>query len=462
MANTDFIESLILKGMRDNKNFLIRIMGSYKPEYFSNRTIGKIFEFTVNHLREYKTIPSDDIILNGLSERHRSSAADEIEKAKAINVTVEVNGPDEDYLLEETNKHLQEKAIKQGLFESVQIVENQGNISQIREIITDSLCKDLKMDLGLDYFSDMESRLREVFTRVQNRVRSYFPSLDEIINGGFPPYTLSVFLARIHGGKSNLLINMAARQALHGKNAVIASCEMSEEMVAQRLDSIYTELNTNRIYICEDTKRQFIQKIIQTKRREGLGCIKIKEFPTGAASANDFRMYLRELTFRGIVPDVLFCDYINLMRPESTETGQMYSDVKRVSEELRALGKEFHIPVISVSQLNREGTFTAFEDLDWNFTGESLGIPATADFLGILGQNEDDLIYKSEIHSKITKNRLGGRIGDVHKFYLDSKSLKMYDEIELDDWIAAASYSGDERERAEERTQHQRERRRRA
>lgn len=75
----------------------------------------------------------------------------------------------------------------------------------------------------------------------------------------------------------------------------------------------------------------------------------------------------------------------------------------------------------------------------------SLGTPATADAFFILGTNNDSMIYESEIWCKIVKNRLGGMIGHSFKFYMDSRSLKMYDESELDMWMNDATISGAER-----------------
>jgi len=40
-----------------------------------------------------------------------------------------------------------------------------------------------------------------MFTDDTQRIKTYFPAFDEIINGGFPPKTLSVFVAKIHGFK---------------------------------------------------------------------------------------------------------------------------------------------------------------------------------------------------------------------------------------------------------------------
>jgi hypothetical protein len=75
----------------------------------------------------------------------------------------------------------------------------------------------------------------------------------------------------------------------------------------------------------------------------------------------------------------------------------------------------------------------------------SLGVAATSDFMSIYGVDEDALRYENELHYKIVKNRLGGRVGEVGKFFFDARSLKYYDESELNLWLEESSESGDER-----------------
>ena len=149
------------------------------------------------------------------------------------------------------------------------------------------------------------------------------------------------------------------------------------------------------------------------------------------------------------------------MKPASKTGDNLYSTVKAVAEELRALSFEFEAPVVSVSQLNREGSFVGFEEVDFNYISESHGVPATADFMSIFGVSHDALIYESELHNKIVKNRLGGRVGDILKMYYDSRSLKMYDQEEEDLWKDDAVISGDERNYAPPAAENTRTRRRR-
>jgi len=83
-------------------------------------------------------------------------------------------------------------------------------------------------------------------------------------------------------------------------------------------------------------------------------------------------------------------------------------------------------------------------------TKNSLGVPATADFMAILGIDQDALVYESELHYKIVKNRMGGRVGEMNKLYYDARSLKLYDSSELDVWIEESKISGDTRNLSEQ------------
>lgn len=173
---------------------------------------------------------------------------------------------------------------------------------------------------------------------------------------------------------SNLMANMAARQVMNGHNVVLMSLEMSENMFAQRFDSIYSLLDINRIYTIDEKKQELVRRLRDIKSIENRGELFIKQFPTGEASVLDFKRYLRELLLRGIKIDILYADYINLMKTAYKTENSLYSSVKKVSEELRALSFEFKVPVVSVSQLNREGSFVGFEEINFNYIAECLDL----------------------------------------------------------------------------------------
>jgi hypothetical protein len=441
-VDLDYLYVCMLKGMMEDKNYAITVTSVFEPEYFEDAGMIDIFHSIKGHVDEYNALPSRDIVINSVGDDKKEAVEKMYHEIDTTDFSVAGNY---DWLKKETNKYLKSRAIKDSIIKSVDVIDKGGDFEDIKNLVESALCKDIDIDLGLNYFEDLQERLKRVLTTADNRVRTYYPTLDEMFNGGYPPYTLNMMIAKVHGHKTNIMTNIICRQAMNGVRVGLATLEMSEDMYSQRFDANFTNLDINRIYHNAAVKPQFIRGIKGVKDEMSGGALYIKEYPTGQATVADFRRWLRELFMRGLDVDIFFCDYISLMKAENNHTGDLYKDGKAISEELRALGFEFNIPVVTVAQINRAGTFLDFESLDMNSIGESFGIPATADSMIIQGTDVEDMMYKNELKWKCVKNRLGGRVGLIGKWYYDNRSLRIYDEQEMDRWIAAASQSGDDR-----------------
>ncbi len=447
LADTQYLEQVMTKALLEDKDFVVTTTRVFEKDYFDSAEVQTIFEFVKDYFGSHHEIPDKQIILNSIPEEQRESVNIHLDHVNSMDIDLPRH---HDWLMEQTDAYLKDKAIKDAVSRSVDIIEANQNTHDIRALVESALCRTLDVDIGLNYFGDLGPRLQRMFTDETQRLPTGFPVFDEFVNGGFPPKTLSVFVAKIHGFKSNVMANMIARQVLAGKNVALASLEMSEDMFAQRFDGIYSQLDINRFYFNRNLQQQLVNRLRSIKGREGRGELFIKSFPTGKASVNDFRAWVRELKMRGIELDAFYFDYLNLMAStEVSKNDGTYLGVKSIAEETRAMGFEFNIPMISVSQLNRSGTFMTFEDVDFNSIAESLGVPATADFMMIMGSNDEHMVYQNEVHYKIVKNRLGGRIGEMDKFFYDSRSMKMYCSSELDLWMEDIQTSGDERNIAE-------------
>lgn len=451
-----FAEKVILKSCLQNKFFSSLLYNIFSKRNFDNPYIAEVVDISLKHHAEFKNLPSVDIVLEKIAANGKDtdSYKDVIDKSTSIELKVDENidESDLDFAIEETEKYWKKQSLKNAIVDSVDIVgEDDKEITpeeygKIKERIEKSLTDSMKRDIGLNYFDDMGERFRRVFNADEMKIPTYYTCFDEFINGGIGSYSLSVILGKIHGFKSGLMANIASRQVLNGKNVVIFSLEMSEDAYAQRHDAIFSKMDINRMYVSRTNRTQLLKVLLELKKDPSRGNLFIKQYPTGEASINDFRIYLNEMRMRGFNFDIIYVDYMNLMKPEyGGKAGDMYTNVKRIAEELRALSYEYNgIPVVSASQLNREGAMTDFSAVSMFYTGESVGVPATADFMIILGLNEDDLVYKSEVHYKIAKNRFGGRVDEIGKFYSDQKTLKLYDSSEMDEWKSDANVTEDD------------------
>jgi replicative DNA helicase len=418
MSINSLTEKIIIKGCLIDKNYVSTLSSTFEKEFFDDNSALRIYEYINNYYVEYKEIPSKDLIIGELDKNGSNEIRNFLTEVESFDYDWIKNY---DHAFNITNEYLKGQSIKKAILNAVDIINKKGNIIEIRKHVEDALCKDLKIDLGTNYFGSIVDRIERMTSDDTIRVPTGYPTLDEYISGGFPPNSLSVIISKIHGGKSAFLANIAARQVLLGKNVVLVSLEMSEDAFSQRFDSIYSLLDINRMYRDAQLKTKLLKSLYNVAKKTNRGNLYIKQFPTGNATVNDYRKYFRELIIRGIKPDVFICDYINLMRPEYRNTGEMYMDVKTISEELRAFSFAFKIPVVSVSQLNREGMKVPFQEIDFTYIAECLDLNTKV-------YKWDGKIYKKIAIKLLEVNDLiMGSNGNVTvtKVY-DKKIKKMY------------------------------------
>jgi len=427
-----FLESSILQYMLIDKHYAGICSNSFVPEYFDFPETRKAFEFISSYLKEYNKVPSPEIVINSVEGSEDLIAEPNMELSK-----------DYDWLLDQTDAYLKEKAMKAAILGAVDLLEEGKDTNQIRPLIEDALCKNLKIDLGINYWDDLGERLKYILSTNDDRIKTWFPTFDDILAGGFPRRgILGCFVGGTFSGKSLGAINLGARQAQHGENVVIFTLEMDEYSYCNRADGIFSGLDVNRMYLSKDSIKILLTELKKTKQENNFGNLIIKDFPTGKASVGDLIVFIRELEVRGIKPNIIYVDYINLMAGKYKENS--YLNIKTLAEELRAMSAMFGIPIITFSQLNREGGRISLQDLGLGYVSESKALEDTVDFMAIIGIDEDSITYENMLFWKIVKNRISGR-KDTLPLYVDFRSLKMYDETEIDLWIADSAKSGDTR-----------------
>jgi replicative DNA helicase len=131
---------------------------------------------------------------------------------------------------------------------------------------------------------------------------------------------------------------------------------------------------------------------------------------------------------RNFKPDIIYIDYLNICSSSRLKAGanvNSYTYVKAIAEELRGLGVEFDVPIVSATQTNRTGYTNT--DVGLEDTSESFGLPATADIMIALIATEE-LDKLNQIMVKQLKNRYS----DPTKFKrfvvgVDKAKMKLYD-----------------------------------
>ena len=420
------LEVTILSNLVYSEQYTRKVLPFLKSEYFTAREHKIIFLEIHEYISQYDACPSLNAISIECQERTDLTEEQFKEIIQVLNVLS--NDPtDHDWLIDTTEKWCQERAIYLSLMESVKIADGQDSKKDkgaIPQILSEALGVSFDQHVGHDYVSDAEARY-DFYHRKEDKIPFDLSLFNKITKGGLPNKTLNIALAGTGVGKSLFMCHCAASALLQGKNVLYITLEMSEEKIAERIDS--NLLNVPIQKLSDLPKVMFEKKIAQLSKKTQ-GKLIIKEYPTASAHVGHFKSLLNDLALkRSIRPDIIFVDYLNICASQRYKGSivNSYTYVKAIAEELRGLAVEANVPIISATQTTRSGFGSS--DVDLTDTSESFGLPATADLMFALISTEE-----LEEMNQIMVKQLKNRYNDTNSFKrfcigIDRSKMRLYD-----------------------------------
>jgi replicative DNA helicase len=170
------------------------------------------------------------------------------------------------------------------------------------------------------------------------------------MTSGLQPSDLIIVAGRPSMGKTSFAMNIVENTVLrHDKPVVVFSMEMSgESLVMRMLSSLgridYQKIRTGKLDE-EDWPRLTSAMTLLTDRPLFVD-------GTPALSPGDIRARLRRIVREHGSVGLVMIDYLQLMRVVGTVENRV-GEISEISRSLKALAKEFNVPVIALSQLNR-------------------------------------------------------------------------------------------------------------
>ena len=400
-------EFVLLEALLFREDFYKKVIPFIKTEYFHRKPIQMLYTCIHDFVMEYNACPSKDAVSICL-EKHKGIAQKEYDEC--IEMLEDFNKKSSDqhnleWLVTETENFCKEKALYNGIMESIQIIDGKSKDkirTAIPSILSDALAVSFDTNIGHDYLEDSDQRY-EFYHRIEKRIPFDLEYFNTITNGGTPIKTLNIVMAGTGVGKSLFLCHHAANCLAQGMNVLYITCEMAEERIAERIDANLLDITLDAL---RELPKEVYEKKMNTLKQTVKGKIIIKEYPTSSASVNHFRVLLDELNLKKkFKPDVIIIDYLNIcassrMKHNGNVNSYMY--IKAIAEELRSLAVEYGVPIWSATQVNRIGF--ASTDIGLEDTSESFGLPATADFMFALISTEK-LDEMNQIMVKQLKNR---------------------------------------------------------
>jgi len=420
----DRVELLILRNLIQNEEYSRKVLPFLKKEYFSEESEKIIFDKISSFVSKFNNLPTREAILIDCSQDNKIPNGIDSKISQIIEeLGNKYDQSDQNWLITETEKFCQDKAIFNAVLESVGILKEEKNKKgkgAIPKLLQDALSVSFDPHIGHSYTEDFDYRY-EFYHKIEEKIPFDIRYLNKITNGGITNKTLNIFMGGINCGKSLTLCHLSGSYLIQGKNVLYITLEMSEEKIAERIDANLLDVELDNLKRL--SKDIYISKI-ENVRQKTLGKLIIKEYPTASAGCNHFRALLQELNLKkSFIPDVIVVDYLNLAT--STRVTQnntnSYNYIKNVAEELRGLAVEFDVPIISATQYNRQGFQSS--DVGLEDTSESFGLPMTADLVLALICTEE-LDKMGRILIKQLKNRYND-VNYVKRFIVGVSRSKM-------------------------------------
>ena len=313
-----------------------------EPIYFDPEFRNSV-EFVKKYYDEYSTTPNVRQI--------------EVETDQTFQIH-EIKQDEIKYCATEIERFCKQGAMKKVSLALPQFVKEE-KYAEAQEMMKEAVLVSLTKELGLRYFETVEERLQRMLNE-DPTFPTGWTGVDKALFGGISRKELLLVSANSGGGKSITLSNLAFNFVNSGMNVLYLSLELTEDIVAQRFDTMFTGVSRRN---WKDHVDEISKGVRAASENEGEGIIDIIQMPSGT-TPNQIRAYLKEYYLHhNMVPDLLVVDYLDKMSPnERVSADNVFEKDKRCSEQLRDIGVDHNMFIATASQLNRSAVNTIEHD----------------------------------------------------------------------------------------------------
>lgn len=249
-------------------------------------------------------------------------------------------------------------------------------------------------------------------------VASGYTDLDTM-TAGFQPSDLIIIAARPSMGKTSLALNIAEHAAITEKiPTAIYSLEMAREQLVLRMLCSHARVNAHNVRTGFISEKHDFPKLVNAAGKLSEAPIFIDDSP--AISVLEMRAKARRLAAKEGIK-LIIIDYLQLMRSSARRAENRQQEISEISRSLKALAREIGVPVIVLSQLNREAEARPDHRPRLSDLRESGAIEQDADVVFLLFREEyyepDNEELKGKAEVIIAKQR-NGPVGTVKLAFL--------------------------------------------
>ncbi|WP_342234671.1 DnaB-like helicase C-terminal domain-containing protein [Inquilinus sp. OTU3971] len=389
--------------------FCQRSEGLVKPEFFLNQAEACLVNIGLSYYERYRKAPDRTVFVklfkDALTDK-RIPASIAPEARDKVVALFKTDVSDRDYIVDEVATFAKHQAVAEAIYNSVDLLEKR-DFTKIEKSMRVALDTGSMGDFGAyDYFEEIASRTEERLDKLAGKapprgIPTGVRALDcELMHEGFGRKELTVFMGGPKSGKTMALVNFAKAASLQGYNVLYVTLEVAARIIGERLDASFSEVALKGL---KDKIRDVESKILDLQKRAG--ALKIHEFPTGSMKPSDLRRLISFYQARGLMFDIVFVDYGDIMAPEF-RTDNPIENSKSIYVDLRGIAVAENIAVVTATQTNREGAKAATAKME--HAAEDFNKVRIADLLVSINATDDErAMNEARLFFAASRNQAG-------------------------------------------------------
>ena len=240
-----------------------------------------------------------------------------------------------------------------------------------------------------DVMGDLYTELSEMCQNPDGAlgVMTGYPGIDASLQG-LRPGQMIVIGARPGVGKTSFALNLAVNAAAKGASVAFFSLEMSKTEIAQRLLSAQAKISLSTIRGARIQDNQWGTILDATR---DLSQLDIMIDDTPGTTVTEIRAKARRM-LKGKEKGIVMIDYLQLLSPPSggRRADSRATEVSEMSRGIKIMAKDLEVPVVALSQLNRQVTDRKGQRPQLSDLRESGSIEQDADIVILLDRSMTD------------------------------------------------------------------------
>ena len=381
----------VLGSLLTDKKFLLNVRDVLKEEYFDADSHKWIINQIINYFDKYHTHVTMDVLKVELQKLENEILV--VALKEELRNSYAATKDDLEYVQEEFLGFCKNQEMKHAILSSADLLK-EGDFDGIRNMVEKAMRAGMDKNMGHEYNKDVESRYRENY---RPTVPTPWPLMNDGIQGGWGPGDLIIVFGNPGGGKSWTMVAAAAHAVKMGFNVNYYTLELGEDYVGKRFDCYFTGYSIDDV----NKHRGEVESIVKGLK----GKLIVKEYPPKGATVNTIKSHIQKCIDMDHKPDMIVIDYVDYLRaPSKGKYAERKDEIDDVFIATKGLAKEFQIPVLTPSQVNRMGAKDSV--IEGDKAAGSYDKMMVADIcLSLSRQKEDKVLGTGRIH--VMKNRYG-------------------------------------------------------